>query len=66
MTSKSTKERSEFIFDSTLNKARGLFDVGLFFDFQRDSSNVPEEYHHLPAQAVLREGRRLVVTSPFE
>ena len=30
--------------------ARGLFDFGLFFDFPRDSSNVPEDCHRLPAQ----------------
>ena len=30
--------------------ARGLFDFGLFFDFLRDSSNVPQECLRLPAQ----------------
>ena len=43
MTSKSTKEHREFIVDSTLVKARGLFDIGLIFDFSGDSSNVSQE-----------------------
>ena len=51
---------------SNVSNHQGIIDVGLFFGFQRDSSNISEEYRHLPAQAVLREGRRLVETSPFE
>ena len=65
MMSKSTKEHREFIVDSMLVKARGLFDIGLFFDSSEDSSNVSEEdlLQH-PAQALLRDDEVSPLKSP--